>query len=101
MSITLGNHSFEGPYTNTTSLNRRSGVYAILGRSGQAANWSVVDIGEAGDVRERVETHDRKDCWRGQRHATTATAAHYCDANARARIEGELRKQYNPPCGER
>ncbi len=101
MSITIGKYTFDGPYTDTASLDGGSGVYAVLGRSGQAANSPVVDIGEARDVRERVENHDRKECWRRQGHATLAFAVLYCDANARTRIEAELRKEYNPPCGKR
>ncbi len=101
MSITIGNYSFEGPFNGTASLKNQSGVYAILGRNGQVNNWTIVDIGESGDVRDRVENHDREDCWRRQRHATLGYAAHYCSASSRTKIESELRARYNPPCGER
>lgn len=32
MSITIGEHQFEGPYDNTGALQDRSGVYVILCR---------------------------------------------------------------------
>ena len=101
MTINIGNYSFEGPFSNTSLLKNQSGVYAVLGKSGEGKNWPIVDIGESAKVRDRVENHDREDCWRRQGHTTLAYAAYYCDANARVRIESELRKQYNPPCGER
>ena len=101
MSITIGNYSFDGPFTNAASLENQSGVYSILGRSKQANKWSVVDIGESAGVRDRVENHDRADCWKRQGHASLAVAAHYCESNSRLNIESALRTQYNPPCGDR
>ena len=101
MSITIGKYSFEGPFTDTASLKNQSGVYVVLCQSGQSNHSKVVDVGESGDVRNRVENHDRKDCWRRNCTGTLAFAVYYCDAASRIRIESELRKQYNPPCGER
>lgn len=100
MSITLGRYNFEGPFGNTDNLKSFSGVYAILGRSTAYENWSVVDIGETGNVRNRVATHDRKDCWKRQGFSSLQAAAHYCGEAERMRIEKELRKQLNPPCGK-
>ena len=97
----IGNYSFEGPFPRAASLKNQSGAYAVLGRNGQADKWSIVDIGESAEVRDRVENHDRKDCWERQGYATLAMAARYCDTSSRVRIESVLRKQYNPPCGER
>ncbi|MET0003657.1 MAG: hypothetical protein ABW087_08550 [Candidatus Thiodiazotropha sp.] len=101
MSIKIGNYNFDGPYTNTGNLKNLSGVYAILGRSTPGQNWSVVDIGESATVKDRVENHDRSDCWKRQGHSTLAVAAYYCNETQRMRIERELRNKFNPPCGER
>jgi hypothetical protein len=101
MSITIGNHSFDGPFTSASQLLARSGVYAILGRGATGGNWIVVDIGESGDVRSRVENHDRKPQWQGCGHATLSVAALYCDAATRMVVEQTLRLQYNPACGDR
>lgn len=46
MGITIGNYTFEGPFAKADALQRRSGVYAIVGRNG--ADWKIVDIGESG-----------------------------------------------------
>jgi hypothetical protein len=101
MGITIGNLSFDGPFTSASQLLARSGVYAILGRGAAGGNWAVVDVGESGDVKSRVENHDRKLQWQGCGHATLSVAAFYCDAEARTRIEQALRLQYNPVCGDR
>jgi hypothetical protein len=66
MSIQVGNYNAEGPFGNTNGLAARSGVYVILGRSSQASNWIVVDVGESGNVQDRVENYDRKLCWSGR-----------------------------------
>lgn len=99
MSIQIGNYNAEGPFGNVNGLLARSGVYVILGRAGQALNWNVVDVGEAGNIHDRVNSHGRKPCWRGQGHRELAVAAIYADERNRMLIERELRGQYKPPCG--
>jgi hypothetical protein len=101
MGITIGNLSFEGPFAASSQLQSRSGVYAILGRGAGVGDWIVVDIGESGDVKDRVENHDRKVQWQARGHAMLNVAAFYCDPAARMKIEKQLRQRYNPVCGDR
>ena len=101
MSINIGNYNFEGPYTSTTSLKNQSGVYVILGRNSQNQNWNVLDVGESARVKDRVDNHDRSDCWKRQGYSTLAAAAYYCNEQQRMRVEQELRNQFNLPCGDR
>jgi hypothetical protein len=101
MTINIGNLAFDGPHLNSAPLLARSGVYAILGRRTNIDTWTVVDIGESGDVKNRVDTHDRSDHWKRQGYSQLAVAAYYCDEATRMRLEQALRKQYNPPCGVR
>ncbi len=101
MAITIGKYNFQGPFSSTSSLKNQSGVYVILGRNSQPEPWTVVDIGESGTVRERVENHDRAPCWNRQGYNQLAVAAYYCAEAQRMRIEQELRAQFNPPCGDR
>jgi hypothetical protein len=99
MSIQIGNYHAEGPFGNAASLAARSGVYVILGRSGYGAPWTVVDVGESGNVCERVGCHDRSPDWGRQGHGELAVAVIYCDERARRVIERELRQQFSPACG--
>ena len=101
MSITIGNYSFEGPFGDTAHLRNNSGVYAILSRRTDADRYTVIDIGEAGWLQDRVANHDRRDQWGRSNYGTLAVAALYCDEAARMRIERELRAQFNPVCGVR
>ena len=96
MAIQIGKYTFNGPYSRKSSLPNSSGVYAVLKPT---ANLSVVDIGESAKIHDRVSNHEREGCWKrnsGQRYA-------YLLANKqdRERIERELRRKYNPPCGDR
>lgn len=101
MSIMIGNYSFEGPFDNTAPIRNNSGVYAILSRRTDVDRYTVIDIGEAGWVQDRVANHDRRDQWRHNNHGTLAVATLYRDEAARMRIERELRAQFSPVCGVR
>ena len=100
MAITIGRYTFEGPFESTFSIEDRSGIYAVLSHNG--LRYDVVDIGESATVRSRIESHDRADCW--ARYGGRYYAVYYTPFSqqpARKQIEQELRRQYNPPCGDR
>ncbi|GBD38316.1 hypothetical protein HRbin37_00563 [bacterium HR37] len=102
MSITIGKYSFEGPYDSTDSLQDRSGVYAILDQ--RPDGYHLIDVGESSQVKTRVETHDREGCWQRHSLGTLMVAVLYTphlQQPGRWAIEQEIRRQYNPPCGER
>lgn len=102
MSIQIGNYTFDGPFAAVSALWNNSGVYAILTRRSNGDRYTVIDIGEAGWIQDRVANHDRCDQWaRANQGAGLSFAAFYCDEAARMRIERELRAQFNPVCGVR
>jgi len=101
MGITIGRYTFEGPYSFSSSLEDKAGVYAILCDAGE--EFRVIDVGESAIVRTRVETHDRKDCWTRNCSTSPKYAAHYTPGmqqQGRMRIEQEIRDAYDPPCGK-
>ena len=49
MSISIGNYSFEGPYTNITNLQDSSGVYAI--HCNHDGKYYILDVGESATVK--------------------------------------------------
>ncbi len=105
MSITIGRWTFEGPYalTETWRLEDRSGVYVVLCPTQQNC-YRVIDVGESAQVKARVETHDRKDCWQRNCGVTLYVAVLYTpnlQQPGRSAIEQEIRREYSPPCGER
>ncbi|KIZ47771.1 MULTISPECIES: hypothetical protein [Rhodopseudomonas] len=98
MGINIGNYTFDGIYSSPAHLADRSGVYAVLGAT--MTGQKVVDIGESGWIRTRIQAHDRAPAWARQ-GLPLSYAALYCDETSRMRIERELRARFNPPCGDR
>ena len=102
MSIPIGRYIFEGPYTDTARLEDRSGVYAILDHRNGTNH--LVDVGESAQVKTRVDNHDRKPCWNGNKKGVLTVSVLYtpnAQQAGRMAIEQEIRKQFNPPCGDR
>jgi len=95
-------HQFDGAWTDPDKLESRSGVYVIWCKSGE--NWTVLDVGESGDVKNRVLNHDRKPDWERTCRGTIYYSATYTSnlqQSGRIDIEKSIRSQANPPCGER
>lgn len=61
MTITVGDYTFNGPYSSPDSLHNQGGVYVI--HCYRDEKYYRVDVGESGEIRDRVKNHDRKDCW--------------------------------------
>ncbi|RLC51138.1 MAG: hypothetical protein DRI23_05640 [Candidatus Cloacimonadota bacterium] len=102
MPIKIGIYNFDGQYTNTNSLKDKSGVYVILCEKNK--EYSVIDIGESANVKTRIESHDRADCWSKECNGNLAAAVLYTPNSGQAgrrEIEQKLREEYNPSCGKR
>ena len=102
MSINVGKYLFEGPYASTDKLEDKSGVYAI--HCYRENKYYLIDIGESAKVKERVDNHEREDCWKKNYSGTLTVSVLYTpnlQQAGRMEIEQEIRKQYNPPCGEK
>lgn len=102
MSFTRWGYQIEGAFISQESLEARAGVYVIWCKNGEA--WTVLDVGETGDVKERVATHDRVDCWARHCSGTIYYSAIYTpnlQQSGRMAIEQGIRELTKPPCGER
>jgi hypothetical protein len=101
MSIKIGRYDFEGPYSSTTPIEDKSGVYAVLCHVND--KYNVLDVGESATVKTRLDNHERKDCWKRNCSAVLMFAVYYTpnlQQAGRKEIEQELRKAYNPLCGD-
>ncbi len=99
MSVTILGYEFEGPFTSTESLKNYSGVYVIHYKNNEGTHTRL-DCGESSDVKDRVETHDRKNCWSKNAKGQITASAYYCNESERMRIEREIRNDSELPCGE-
>jgi predicted GIY-YIG superfamily endonuclease len=102
MVMVIDGYSFEGPYTSADSLEDRSGVYVIL--CYRDNRHYFIDVGESATVKQRVENHERKDCWQQNCSGTLVAVVYYTPSlqqPGRMAIEQKIRKQHRIPCGER
>ena len=101
-AVKIGDYTFDGPYASMDRIEDRSGVYAVLCR--KEDGYYLIDIGESAQVKTRLDTHDRKDCWKRNCQGTLTYAVYYTphlQQPGRMEIEQKLRAQYRPPCGEK
>lgn len=102
LTITVGTQSYEfsGPYTQTGSLAAKSGTYVVTTKK-KSGDHKVLDVGESGDVKTRVENHDRADCWVKEEKDGLYYSGYYCDDSARTNLADAIRNAFDPPCGKR
>ena len=99
----ISGYDFEGPHTDTANLKHAAGVYVILCKRSDG-QWYVIDVGESTDVRERIDNHDRKDCWKRNCQGTLGVAVLYTPGwtlEQRHALERKIRDEFSPACGER
>lgn len=100
MSFNRWDHEFDGAYTDPNSLQSAAGVYVIWCKTDN--NWTILDVGESDDVRDRINDHDRSDCWRRKCKGTIYYSATYIDnASDREELEQKIRNAELVACGER
>ena len=80
LTITIGGQGYEfsGPYTQTGSLASKSGTYVVTTKK-KSGDHKILDVGESGDVKKRVENHDRSDCWVKEEKDGLFYSGYYCD----------------------
>lgn len=94
-------YKFEGP-KEMESFEPRSGVYFLTHEYDNKAY--ALDIGESKDVKDRIENHTRKNQWIKNVKGPIKFYAYYTEygkKDTRIEIEQDLRKKYNPPCGDK
>lgn len=83
-------------YSWGTSLKAAGGVYLVL-RKGQNGNYTILYVGQTGDLSERFDAHHKASCF--NRNSKTHIAASLENSEAkRLSIEADLIKKYQPTC---
>lgn len=96
MPIIILHWTFEGPFTNSNFLKDQSGVYVIL--RFENSSYSIIDVGESENIKSRVSSHDRFNCW--QKNRASHCCVYYTKGIERMTIEKEVRNNYpDIPCG--
>lgn len=102
LTITVGGqgYDFSGPYTQTGSLAAKSGTYVVTTKT-KSGKHKILDVGESGDVKKRVEDHDRASCWVKEKKDGLFYSGYYCDEAARTKLADDVRDAFDVPCGQR
>lgn len=96
MSIKIGEHVFDGPFTTTKDLMNDPGVFAVIVAKNDKG--TLIDVGESNNVGECIESHKSRARW--DKFAATGKlcfAVLYTpsfDQAERSSIEQEIRSQY-------
>jgi uncharacterized protein (DUF302 family) len=99
MAIKLGKHSFTGPFVSIDKLKDRSGVYAIVCKVD--GEYFLLDVGEGSKLRTRVDSHDKKACWKKNCNGQIMIYVHYTTflkQQRRKLVEQELKELFHPDC---
>lgn len=98
MSMLISGYDFLGPYDpNRGFVKKVAAVYTIID-----SQSNVVDVGQTDDLNNRFPNHPRQSCW--ERHSNESFQLYIwqeSNENNRLLLESTVRRQYNPPCGEK
>ncbi len=106
VNVNIGGYPFVCYLLANASFIDIAAVYVVLCVA-QDGSWTVLDVGQSGELGGRIENHPRRDCWlRCCPTGNIWVCVHQTPTNQvtkeqRLALESTLRKRYNPPCGER
>lgn len=102
MSFRKWGYEFDGPYLKPDYLRDEAGVYLVCCEN--TDELFVLDVGQSGNVRERLKSHERSDCWFDncfrEQVRYSATYTHNLPEGERIRIEQLIRQLAKPLCSE-
>ena len=100
MSLERWGYQFDGPFYYSESLRELPGVYVVWCLFHNYLN--ILDVGESDNVKERLGSHERRDCWKNKCPGIIQhSAAYISDQAERLRLEKLIRNSEIVPCGER
>jgi hypothetical protein len=95
MPLVLAGFTFEGPFAFYSDIKDEAGVYVIL--DDRLVDQRIIDIGEAENIRSRINFHEREGCWKNMCLGTLGIGTLYLPrstAQQRLLIEDAIRKEH-------
>jgi hypothetical protein len=105
-NVTIGGLPFVCVPWSEADFTDFAAIYVIICVV-QGGSWTVLDVGQSGQVGSRIDTHDREGCWK--RNCTNGNIwvcvypmpSSRFSKQDREKVEADLRTRYGPPCGKR
>jgi predicted GIY-YIG superfamily endonuclease len=93
--MNIKGYEFEGPFTPTTAFNNVGAVYVITD-----SNNSPIDVGQTNDLKSRIPSHERQDCWKHNAQGGVSVYARVeSSEQTRLQIENIIRNSFKFTCG--
>lgn len=106
VNLTIGGYVFTCVPLGQADLSDVAAVYVLICVAGDGT-WKVLDIGQAGQLENPLERHDREECWHNEcSNDNIWVCVHRMpieEYTAQDRLEREnrLRRRYTLPCGQK
>lgn len=105
-NLTIGGYSFVCVPRSQADFKDIAAIYVIICVKSDGS-WFVLDVGQSGELGDRIDSHDRKECWK--RHCSMGNiwvCVHKMPSDMYSREdrlnrEKELRDKLNPKCGKK
>jgi len=104
--VTIGGKAFSCVRLSEANFDDIAAVYVILCVSSDGSS-TVLDVGQSGELGDRINTHDRETCWKEKCPNNNVWVCVYPMPSSqhsrqdREQLEAYLRDKYDPPCGKR
>ena len=104
--LTIYNLPFKCTRLSDADFSDRAAIYVIICVISKD-DWEVIDVGQSGELGTRIDTHERKRCW--EQHCPNGNIwvciypmpSSSFSKQQRIELEGKIRDEYNPVCGEK
>lgn len=93
-------YEFDGTYSDTRFLRPEPGVYIIWCDSGNIRTF--LDVGESDNVLDRINNHERKDCWfQNCQGIIQHSVVYIADQKERRDLVDRIKSAEQMACGEK
>jgi len=106
VSIIFNGLAFQCVRLSDADFKDIAAIYVIICVD-KNGDWEVLDVGQTGELGDRIDSHDRQKCWGNNCPnkniwvcAYTMPSSKYTKQD-RLDVEQKLRDKYNTPCGKR
>jgi hypothetical protein len=105
--VTIAGLAFQCVKLPDADFKDIAAIYVILCVIDKDGHWQVLDVGQTGELGERIDGHDRIKCWGEHCPNGNIWVCFYPMPSStyskedRLDVEKKLRSDLNPPCGKK